>query len=114
VTGIVRNVAEALAQVVRLVIVHRPEQRQCALGILGRIQRHRVPIFQAHRFAMLPALVQKLRVFFLNVSRVAQHPVAEVDGRRSRVDGAGEAVLQQHGQLAAVVDVRVRKDHRIN
>ena len=95
-------------------VSHRLKQRQRALGVLGRIQRHHVAVFEADRFAVLMALVQKLRVFFLDVSGVAQHPVAEVDRRRSRVNRAVEAVLHQRGQVAAVVDVGVRKDHRID
>ena len=63
---------------------------------------------------MLLALIEKLGVLFVDVGGVAEHPVAQIDGGRSGVDRPREAVLDQSGEIAAVVDMSVRKDHRID
>jgi len=62
--------------------------------------------------AFLATLIDELRVLFLDIGRVAQHPVAQVDGGRCGINGTGVAILHEAGQIAAVVDVGVREDHR--
>ncbi len=54
-----------------------------------------------------PALVDVGHIAFLDVRRVEQHISVQVACGRRGVDGATEASLDQRGQVAAVVDVRV-------
>ena len=44
----------------------------------------------------------------------AQHDLAEVAGGEGAVDVSPEALLDEVRQVAAVVDVRVREDHRVD
>ena len=61
---------------------------------------------------MIAALIQKLRVFFLDVGRIPQHGAAQIDSGGRSVNGAAEAAFHQVRQIAAVVDMRMREDHR--
>ena len=45
---------------------------------------------------------------------IDQHDVAQVGGGLGGVDRAAEAGFDQAGQVAAVIDVGVREDHRID
>ena len=57
-------------------------------------------------------LAQVLRVAGLDGRRVHHHHARQVARRRRRVDVAAIAALGQERQHAAVVEVRVREDHR--
>ena len=63
--------------------------------------------------AALVLAVLVLRVAFLNVGRVQQHDLAQVGGGLGGVHMAPEAVLVQQRQIAAVVDVGVGEQHRV-
>lgn len=60
------------------------------------------------------ALVDKLGVRLLDVARVLQHHIRQVGGGLRHVDRPIEAAPHQVGQVARVVDVRVRQDDRIH
>lgn len=49
----------------------------------------------------------------LDVRRVSEEYLAQVRGRVRGVDGSAEALLDQSGQAATVVDVSVRKQNQI-
>src|ERR1039458_1869812 len=85
------------------------EQGERALGIGGGIERLDDTVavgFARHAsgLTLFQALIEELGVLLLNVGRVAQHPVAKIDSCRGGVDGAGEAVLDEGGQVATVID----------
>ena len=58
--------------------------------------------------------VQPADVVLVNLRRVRQHDAAEVARRRRRVDVAGETAPAQMRQVAAVIDVGVRQQHRVD
>src|SRR5690606_4776580 len=51
---------------------------------------------------------------FVDAAAVGQQHAAEVRGRGGAVDGAAESVAHEDGQVAAVVDVRVREHDRVD
>ncbi len=55
-----------------------------------------------------------LHLRLLDIGAVSQHDLAEVFGRRSGVDGAAEAFLEQFGKQTAVVDMGVCKHDRVD
>src|SRR5215468_3555526 len=59
-------------------------------------------------------LVVEGRVFFLQVAGVGQDDPAQVDGRRRRVDRAGETFFHEAWNPSAVVKMSVREDHGID
>ena len=109
VPGIAIRQADARQDFGGTVVLDRAEQAQCVRGIRERVQRldGRQPLFGV-------ALVHELGIGFLDVGRVAQHGAAQVTRGRGRVDGLVKAVLDQRGQIARVINVRVRKHHRVN
>ena len=84
------------------------EQPERVFGVVHRVERD-------DRLEALAVglLVQVGGVLLLDVRGVAQHDRAE-RGRGGRgVDRAAVALARERGQVAAVVDVRVGKDHGI-
>src|SRR5438874_6861571 len=64
--------------------------------------------------ALNAALVDEFRIRFLNVSSIAEHGSAEVDGWRGRIDWAVKSMLDETGKVAAVVDVGMRQHNGID
>ena len=93
---------------------HGVKKRQRALGVLHGVKRIEWRAVQAQRLPAIAAAVDEIRIAFLDVRRIAQHPIAKVDGGRGGVDRAGESVLDHRRQIAAVVDMRVRKDDGVD
>ena len=58
--------------------------------------------------------VEESGVFFLQMATVGQQDGAQVARARRAVDGAGVAIAHQQGQVAAVVQVRVREHHGVD
>ena len=85
------------------------QQTQHALHVLERIQRLGRRLAGAGGLAPLP-----LGLGHLDVRRVAQHDAAQVAGRLRGVDRAAEALLIQQRQVAGVVHVRVRDEHKLD
>src|SRR5262249_48155506 len=54
------------------------------------------------------------RILFLDVRRVGQDQAAELLRGRRAENTAPEAVLDEPGQVAAVIQVRVGEDHRVD
>ena len=63
---------------------------------------------------MFPALVQEFGVLLVDVGGVPQHPVAAIDRGGGGVNRSGKAVADQRGQIAAMVHVGMRQDHRVD
>ena len=112
--GVIGLVREVRRQSEGGVIRDGLKKRQGPLGIGHRIKRLHQAVFEPGSLAMFQAVIQELGVVFLNVGRVAQHPVAEIHGGGSGINRAGESVFRQRRQVAAMVDVRVRKDDGIH
>ena len=70
--------------------------------------------FEGRLAVLLPIAIDELDVVLLNVGGIQEHVGAEIARCRSGVDRPVEAVAHQRGQIAAVVDVRVRKDDRVD
>jgi len=97
--GVVARVVQPGGQYVRGVVRNRLQQRQGALGIRRGVERHDTAAFEAHGLAVREPLVQELGILFMDMRRVAQHPVAQIDGGRSGEDGTAEAALTRVGRL---------------
>src|SRR5580698_4905999 len=93
---------------------HGVKKRQRLLGVLGAVKRLDGAAVEAQSLAMFAAAVDEIRIAFLDVRRIAQHPTAQVDGGGGGVDRPGESVLYQRGQITAVVDMRVRKNDGVD
>ena len=86
------------------VVMDAPEELHAPLGVLHRVERL-IGLRLAPGLSAAPG--QPLGVLLLDVGAVAQHHPAQVLRRRWAVDGAGESLLGQVRQIAAVVDVGV-------
>jgi len=93
----------------RLLIPNRTELGHRFDGILLRIERlhWRLAFF-------LPFFIDIAHITFLNVTAVAQHDIRQVHARVGGVNPALVALAHQVGDVAAVVDVRVGEDHRVD
>jgi hypothetical protein len=85
------------------------KQPYCVAGIVGGVQR-----LDGRIAAADPFLVPVQRVFILNVGGVGQHDVGQVARGRRRIDRPFESLANQPGQLAAVIDVGMGEDHRVD
>ena len=104
VAGVQQPHVDAAAQVERLVVVDGAEAAHGAPDVIGRVQRQR-------RVVLAEALaVGVLGVLFLELRGVEQDDLREVARGRRAVDGAVEALADEAGQGAAVVEVGVRED----
>lgn len=91
----------------RLVEGDRRELLERALRILPRVERQR-------RAVLRPAVaVRMLRLLLLQVGAVGQQDAAELVGRCGAADAAAEAAAHQQRQVAAVVDVGVGEQDRV-
>ena len=97
------------AYLIDCIILHLDELPEDPLGVLCSIVRNVGLFALALSFAVPP-----LRFKLLNVSRVEQHDIAEIAGRRRRVDLSCESLHRQERKIPAVVNVRVREQHKIN
>jgi hypothetical protein len=98
------------------VIERLAKERQRPFGVLHRVERLDLAsaVHQLQPLAPVLPLVQEGCVFLLEVGGVGQHGAAEV-GRRGRgVDRIVVAIAHETRQVAAVIDVRVREDHRVD
>jgi len=85
------------------------------LEILERILRLvEVVQRQCRAVLRLSRLVVEIRVFFLQMAGVGQDDSAEIDGGRRGVDGSAKPLFDQSRNPAAVIEVGVREDDRIN
>lgn len=79
------------------------------LGILFRIKW-----FEKFLASLFPTLVEPLRILNLDARRIRQHDLAEVARCKSGVDVPVEAILCKVGQIATVIDVRVRNHNSVD
>ena len=100
---------DVLSDLDALAVAARAQQAQHALHILERIQRLGRRLAGAGGLAPLP-----LGLGHLDVRRVAQHDAAQVARRLRGVDRAAKALLIQQRQVAGVVHVRVRDEHKLD
>ena len=92
----------------RLVKIRRHELAEGFFGIRLIIQR---------QGGLVPGIaipVGPLGFPFLQVGTVRQENAAEVKGGVGAMDRAFEALLDQHGQIAGMIDMRVGQDDRVN
>ena len=66
------------------------------------------------RLGVVAGDVQVGRVFLLNLGRVGEHDPEQVAGRRGAVDRPVETLADERRQVAAVVDVGVAEDDRVD
>jgi len=81
----------------------------CLHGICHRIER-----FYRWFSAACPLFIYIINIRFLNVTGILQHDIAQGGRRRGGVNWAAKPVFDQVGKVAAMIDMRVRKDHGIN
>ncbi len=58
--------------------------------------------------------VGEFRVLFLQEAAVGQQDPAQLVGQLGRMDAAAKAVLHEQGQVAAVIEMGVGEDHRVD
>ena len=58
--------------------------------------------------------IRALRIFFLQLRGVRKHDAREIRGGRRAEDAALEALRDQPRQIAAVIEMRVRQDDRLD
>ena len=92
-----------------LAVAARTQQTQHALYVLERIQRFGCRLAGAGGLASLP-----LGLGHLDVRCIAQHDAAQVACRLRGVDRAAKALLIQQRQVAGVIHVRVRDEHKLD
>src|SRR5690606_40616802 len=93
----------------RLVVIDADELLKDALGITHFVER-----LDGLFTSALVELVYELDVFLLDVRAVHQHDAAQVTCGVRRINAPPEAVLVKLWQQAGVVDVRVRKENRVD
>ncbi len=59
-------------------------------------------------------LINIFGIFFVDVPGIAQHDAGQISRGRGGVDGIVIALFHQVGQITGVIDVRVRKDQRVD
>jgi hypothetical protein len=79
------------------------------LGILFRIKW-----FEKFLASLFPTLVEPLRILNLDARRICQDDLAEVARCEGGVDVPAKAILFEVGQIATVIDVRVRKHDSVD
>ena len=97
-----------LHDVKRRAVVHRLELGEGAEHVAGVVDRLDL------RLALVALAVEVVRVFVLNLRGVAEHDGCEGAGRPCAVDRSGEPAAHEVGQVAAVIDVRVAENHRVD
>ena len=92
-----------------LTVPHRAEQRNGCQSILHGIERRH------GRQALLAALfIHILHIPFVNMCRVFEHNICQIRAGISGIDWTMEALLDEVGQVAAMVNMRMGENHRIN
>ena len=91
------------------IIVVGNEMLQGQIGIIRRIQG-----FHGRFPSPEPFPGGDFRIGFLDVPAVRQQDLTQFFGNRRAVDEALEPFLDQPGQQAAVVDMSMAQDHRVN
>ncbi len=74
--GILGVIFEAVRKPAGSGIGDRVEERKGPLHIVRGVQRFHHAVFEAGGMALSQPAVEELGIFFLNVRRIAQHPVA--------------------------------------
>jgi hypothetical protein len=105
VAGLGKRARQAGQDHERAVVADRHELAEGGRGVLLGVVRLDLVV------GVLPVPV--LGVFLLNPAAVLEHDGSQVAGRRRRVDRPGKALLDQVRQVAAVVDVGVAEDDRL-
>ena len=108
VAGVHERRLQSAADVERRVVGHRLQAQQRPVHVAAIVQRLDL------RLALVALAVEIGGVFFLNLGGVAEHDGGQGARGRRAVDRAGEALLDQVGQVAAVVDVGVAEQHRVD
>ena len=112
VAGVAEARREAAAERDLVAIGGRREERERRLHVLRRVERH-LGVRTGAPLALV-ALPLEGRVLDLEFGGIGEHDRGDLrrDGRRH--DPSAEAVAHQPRQVAAVVDVGVREQHRVD
>jgi len=105
-----REIAEcgATGQLLELVEVDRFKQFEGFVSVSLGVER------ESGGVAARALAVVALGVFFLQATAIGQGNPAESDGATGGVDRAAISLLDQAGQVADVVGMRVREDDRVD
>ena len=90
------------------------KELECILGVDHTVQGRAFAVVSAYLLAILSPAVAELGVFLLDERGIREHRQTQIDGCRRRVDGAGISIAYKRRQIAAMVNVCVRKDHAID
>ncbi len=101
--------ADSRADACPPVVLHRPELRHAGGSIRDRVDR-----FHLRTSTLSVAAVEVLYLHLLDMRRVRQHDRAKVDGGKCCVDRAAEAEPHHFGKEAAVIDMGMGEDDRID
>ncbi len=92
-----------------LTVPHRAEQWNGCQSILHAIERRH------GRQALFAALfIHVLHIPFVNMCRVFEHNICQIRAGVSGIDWTVEALLDEVGQVAAVVNMRMGEHHSID
>lgn len=112
VPGVVVRDFNALTQFNRFAILHRLEERARPLGIRHRVQRN-LGMAAATSFTTVATLLVR-GVLFLNAGGITHDDARKVNARWRGEDSSLEAVPDEAGNEAAVIEVSVGKEEKIN
>ena len=92
----------------RAVVADRLQLRHCAERVRFGVQRQRGLVLRE------AVTVGVGRIFFLDPAGVGQHDAAEILGAGGAENAAAETLRHQPRQIAAMIEVRVRQDDRVD
>ena len=92
----------------RTLVADRLQQPECTGGIRRRIER------QGRLVLRVAVPVGVGRVLFLDLGRIGQYQCAQVARARRAIDPPSEPLCHQARQVAGMIEVRMRQDHRMN
>ena len=106
---IVEPEADSFGQLDGLAILRSLEKTHRALRVLYRIDRNYLAATTALGLAVPP-----LRLHLLDVGAVVEHDLAQVRSRLGRPDGSTESFLRQKRKPAAMVDMGMGQEYRVD
>ncbi len=109
VPGVVEGQGDARRDLIGALVADADELLQAGQGV-----GHGVDRLQRRQVVAAALLVQIGHVRLLNLGAITQHDAAQVARGRGGDDVAGEAIADEAGDVAAVVDVGVGEDERVH
>lgn len=109
VAGVVKGESDAVTKLGALAVLNVFECLNDRRNICGSIKR--VDLLGAGGAL---SLIQIARIFFLNLSRIHEHDAGDGSSTGRAIDRAFVARAEEDGKLAAMIEMAMRKDHRID